>query len=315
MAMPKKILISIVTPVYNRDFCIERAINSVRSLIIPSGYDYEHIIVDDGSTDKTIEVIKNNLHNRLVFIKKEHNSGVNATRNVGIKKAKGDYILLFDSDDELVPKALEVIKSALEKTGFAFVAYKFQTCHAQTKKLMTRIKNPYKRITYEMRLEGSYLGGEFISLLKRSAIKKLLFDENRFAFETFFWNKLAKVYNNEVGIPKVIRLYHDEHEDRLSDQLVDLRFVKKRFSDYKLYIDTFEEDYKSFDLNKQLSSWYFRTGLYAALSKQKGSISREYFGKSIKKSFSFSAKLGYILTYFGHVPFRVLLHIYKKVLL
>lgn len=89
---------SIVIAVYNRQNLISRAIKSVLN---QDSNNWELIIVDDFSTDETKSVIKPFLvDKRLRYFKTELNSGVAIARNLGIRKAKGNYITFLDSDDE-----------------------------------------------------------------------------------------------------------------------------------------------------------------------------------------------------------------------
>lgn len=89
---------SIVIAVYNREKLISRAIQSVLN---QDTDDWELIVVDDCSTDNTKNIIEPFLaDNRLSYYKTEVNSGVAKARNVGIRRARGNYITFLDSDDE-----------------------------------------------------------------------------------------------------------------------------------------------------------------------------------------------------------------------
>jgi glycosyltransferase involved in cell wall biosynthesis len=98
-------LISVVIPLYNKEMYIKRAVNSVLSQKIQK---FELIIVDDGSTDKSVEIIKNITDKRIRVIQQQ-NSGVSAARNKGIKEANADLIAFLDADDEWLPNFLETI--------------------------------------------------------------------------------------------------------------------------------------------------------------------------------------------------------------
>ena len=89
--------ISIVIPCYNMEKKIEKCIDSIKN---QSYKNFEAIFVDDGSTDRTKEVINDNIKNdeRMKYFYKE-NGGVASSRNYGIKKATGTYICFIDSDD------------------------------------------------------------------------------------------------------------------------------------------------------------------------------------------------------------------------
>ena len=97
-------MISVIIPTYNRAGTILR---SVESVLNQTEKDLELIVVDDCSTDNTIEILKQIDDKRLSVIKLEKNSGACHARNVGIENAKGDFIAFQDSDDEWKPNKLE----------------------------------------------------------------------------------------------------------------------------------------------------------------------------------------------------------------
>ena len=89
---------SIIIPCYNRAGIIERAL---KSLSIQTFQDFEIIIIDDGSTDNSKEIIAPYLTNSQVNYYYQDNEGVCSARNFGAKKAKGEYLIFLDSDDEV----------------------------------------------------------------------------------------------------------------------------------------------------------------------------------------------------------------------
>lgn len=96
--------VSVIIPVYNAEKTIEKCINS---LLNQTFEDYELIIINDGSKDNTkilLEKFKDD--NKVIIINKE-NEGIGKTRNLGIKKAKGEYITFVDSDDYVDKKMIE----------------------------------------------------------------------------------------------------------------------------------------------------------------------------------------------------------------
>ena len=96
--------VSVIIPTYNRAKLIGRAIQSVLN---QSYRDFEIIVVDDGSTDNTEEVVKSFNDERIKYIRHRKNRGGSAARNTGIKVAKGEYIGFLDDDDEWLPEKLE----------------------------------------------------------------------------------------------------------------------------------------------------------------------------------------------------------------
>lgn len=90
-------------PVWNREKLVKESIESVLSQTYK---DFELIIVNDGSTDKTKQVIRGYKDKRIRLIEKEH-SGATETYNRGLKEAKGEFICILGSDDLWMPEKLE----------------------------------------------------------------------------------------------------------------------------------------------------------------------------------------------------------------
>lgn len=107
-------LISVVIPVYNREKTILRALNSVLGQTYPN---IEVIVVDDGSTDATVQIVRNCIDERVRLICLSGNQGANRARNAGISEAKGDYIAFQDSDDEWLTDKLEKQLAYMLKTS------------------------------------------------------------------------------------------------------------------------------------------------------------------------------------------------------
>lgn len=111
--------ISIIIPTYNRAEYLKQ---SIESALTQTYTQYEVLVVDDGSTDNTKEIIDSFKSERLRHIKKEH-SGAPATRNRGIKEAKGEFIIWLGSDDILMPEAIATYMKALKKFPTVDVFY------------------------------------------------------------------------------------------------------------------------------------------------------------------------------------------------
>lgn len=102
--------ISVVIPVYNRENSIRRALDSVLAQSLPP---YEIIVVDDGSTDRTADIIAE--HYPTVTLIRQPNRGQCTARNEGIARAGGDLIALLDSDDFWLPDKLRVQARVFEE--------------------------------------------------------------------------------------------------------------------------------------------------------------------------------------------------------
>lgn len=104
-------MISVVIPLYNKAHMIMRTLASV---LTQTYTEFEVIIVNDGSTDGGVEVIRSFTSDPRVKIIEQENQGVSAARNNGVACAKYDYIAFLDADDEWLPSYLEKLKEAID---------------------------------------------------------------------------------------------------------------------------------------------------------------------------------------------------------
>lgn len=112
--MSKHPRVSVIIPSYNREATLER---SVASVLRQTYEDFELIVVDDCSEDRTLEVLSQICDSRMKVITHERNRGTSAARNTGIRAAEGEYVAFQDSDDEWLPTKLEQQITVLENAG------------------------------------------------------------------------------------------------------------------------------------------------------------------------------------------------------
>lgn len=98
-------LLSVIIPLYNKEDSIAATIESV---LTQDFADYEIIVVDDGSTDGSVDVVRGIRSEKISLYQKE-NGGPSSARNFGIKRAQGEWVLLLDADDRLTTGALGLI--------------------------------------------------------------------------------------------------------------------------------------------------------------------------------------------------------------
>ncbi len=121
---PRKPLVSIILPTYNRGHLLRRAIESV---LHQTYENFELIVVDDASVDDTEDVLTSIRDSRLKFIRHDVNRGGGGARNTGIQAARGELIAFQDSDDEWLPSKLElqvgVLEGAPAKVGVVYSGF------------------------------------------------------------------------------------------------------------------------------------------------------------------------------------------------
>ena len=94
---------SVIIPIYNKEKDVE---TTIKSVLNQTYIDYEVILVDDGSTDNSLDIV-NAIEDDRIQIFTKQNEGVSKTRNYGITKAKAEYIAFLDADDYWYPNHLE----------------------------------------------------------------------------------------------------------------------------------------------------------------------------------------------------------------
>lgn len=190
--MPDNPFISIIVPTYNRADLIAKTLKSLQLL----DYDnYEIIVVDDGSTDNTEEVIKTVADHRTRYVKKS-NAERAAARNFGAAMAKGEYVNFFDSDDLAFTNHLSVSAQMIKKNNhpeWFHLGYSWAEPDGKVFREVNKFKGP--SLNHQMP-QGNPLScnGVFI---RKDVITKHPFNEDRelSASEDYeLWLRLAARY-------------------------------------------------------------------------------------------------------------------------
>lgn len=106
-------MVSVIIPVYNRDYCLPRCLESVLQQTFT---DWECIVIDDGSTDQTLSVCRCYVEKDPRFhVYSQSNGGVSVARNRGLEHACGEYVVFIDSDDWVEPDFLRLLHESAER--------------------------------------------------------------------------------------------------------------------------------------------------------------------------------------------------------
>jgi glycosyltransferase involved in cell wall biosynthesis len=188
--------VSVVIPTHNRDRFLKAAIQSVLNQTFQ---DFELIVVDDASTDRTVEVVQSFADPRITYIRHETNKGGAAARNNGIRNASGKYIAFLDDDDEWMKDKLRLqvhlIDRSPDKVGLIYTGY--EVVDRDTGRVR-RVNIPTKRgdLSSELLLHNC-LGSTSSALLKRNCLKNAgLFDEALPSFQDYdLWIRISRRYH------------------------------------------------------------------------------------------------------------------------
>lgn len=113
--------ISIIVPVYNAEKYLKKCLDS---LVNQTKKELEFILINDGSTDKSEEIIKTYKDKRIKYFKNK-NQGIGKTRNLGIEKSSGKYIMFLDSDDYFSSDACEILYKEAEKEKADLIVFDY----------------------------------------------------------------------------------------------------------------------------------------------------------------------------------------------
>ena len=145
--MIKDKLVSIVTPTYNSEGYIVETIRSVQNQTFSN---WEMIIVDDCSSDKTPDIVRQYQREdfRIQFIQLNRNSGPAIARNTGIEKARGSYLSFLDADDIWMPNFIEFSMETMVEKNSSFVFSSYKRVDENLKPLLKDFIVPNK-VTYK----------------------------------------------------------------------------------------------------------------------------------------------------------------------
>jgi glycosyltransferase involved in cell wall biosynthesis len=284
-------MISVVIPLYNK----EKRIAATLSSVIEQEGNFEIIVVDDGSTDKSVRVVES-INDKRIRLVSQSNGGPSKARNIGAKAAIGEWILFLDADDELLPDALKTFSKYVNK-------YPKEKCFAAN---FYSVNNNRRRIYspfyYEKIIIRPHWAWDFCGLFPRtgtllvhkSVTNDFLFNNELRRFEDAEWLFRIMRRYNFVRISQPVMLYCE-------DSLAASKNNKNINEDYLGHLD----------LNN--GSWGERLAVFQLYKQAKKTYKKEsknvYDGQLTSTSY-------YILTFMNVVSklYALLVRIFAKVL-
>jgi len=219
-------LFSVIIPTFNRAHLITKAIECVLNQTFS---DFELIIVDDGSSDNTREVIEQIRDCRIHYISQQNQGWANA-RNTGVQRARGQYVTFLDSDDEVTSDWLEKFSQEFKKpnVGIAWCGAKVITSDGKHEKLTILLPK-----SLGVRMEdqnGAFLAGTYA--LPREILlavgghdqKSIPMDNTELMFRLFPY--CAEFHLHVATIPQPLFIYHKRSYDPSRIKIESLRFFK-----------------------------------------------------------------------------------------
>ena len=273
-------LVSVIIPVYNVEKYLRQCLDSVINQTLK---DIEIICVDDGSTDNSLNILKEykEKDNRIIILQQQ-NQYAGVARNNGLKIAKGKYLSFLDSDDWFDLNMLKEMVDRAEKDQSDIVICGWYNYNNKTKQITSHLSNTTKTVFNPIEIKTSLFTISYPNPWTK-LFKKTLFTNNNLYFESIKrCNDLTCVYTafslaNKISVIKKPYVYYRSNQtnnlsankniDCFIQSINRLYENLNKFNRYNLYKETFKERLFN-SLKKELSSYDKNDILYTSIKNQ-----------------------------------------------
>ncbi|MCA9994139.1 MAG: glycosyltransferase family 2 protein [Anaerolineales bacterium] len=252
-------LITVIIPTYNRANYLKQAIDS---LLIQQGQKLQIIVVDDGSTDHTSEIVKNfDVPN--VLYKYQHNQGGGAARNNGLKYAAGKYIVFLDSDDYFLPDRFIKQRTLLDNNPHIDVVGSGHLFVNQHNKILNKI-HPWESFP-QLNLETILQSCPFTlpsAMIRKEVLEAVGgFDESlKIHQDTELWTRIA-LEGYKFAWTKEIKFAYRQHDankgltNGVTSRAANLYILEKAFNHKKMPPTLYQQKNKYLAWGHIKSAW------------------------------------------------------------
>ena len=225
-------LVSVITPCYNGEKYIKETIDSV---IAQTYSNWEMIIIDDGSTDKSGEIIDQYLKkDKRIKLICQKNAGSAAARNNGIKRAEGRYIALLDADDLWKPFFLEKQIAYMKKNDAVCVFCSYARIDSQSKEILrptyakkVLTKKDMRVMNYIGCLTGLYDITRHGKIYLKESLRSIRDDYA-------YWYDIVALENRAYGNPEILANYRVLSNSTTGNKK---KLIKKQYEFYRTYLN------------------------------------------------------------------------------
>lgn len=214
-------LVSVITPTYNSEFFISETIDSVRSQTYTN---WELIIVDDASSDKTVEILKKYAASdeRIKYHVLETNSGAAIARNTAIEKASGSFIAFLDADDLWKPEKLTKQLSFMQAKDIAVSFSSYELMDEKGISLGKMVK-ALPKVNYAKMLKSNYVGN-LTGIYNAEKLGKVYMPNIRKRQDWALWLTLIKKAGYAYSLEEPLAKYRVRDDSISSNKLNLLKY-------------------------------------------------------------------------------------------
>lgn len=315
----KDVLVSVIVPCYNVEKYIKKGIES---LINQTLKDIEIIVINDGSKDNTLKILKNYQKNdkRIKIIDKK-NEGVSIARNAGLKQAKGKYICFMDSDDWVEKDYLEQMYNKISKNNYDIVACDTYAIYPNKKMY---IKSNINDNQDEKKLMIDAYAVIWNKMYKKEIISDIYFEKNiSFCEDVLFlyevYSKVKKVgsineplYNYLQRENSLTYTYNEKIYDLIKglDKIVEYYETNNYIDKYYQEIEYSYVRYLLATFIKRLAKTKNKTEFKKGCNFVKNKVKEKF--PNYKKNKYLKSKKGLYLKYFNNILANIIFYLEKN---
>lgn len=243
--------IAVITPVFNRADCVKNCLESIASQTVPEGWTLEHVVVDDGSSDQSPEIITEwtRTHPYVKSIIFPKNRGTNAARNAAARATDARWIVFIDSDDMMASGAIQTICNAIdaqpECLHFLFATDDTINCRRSLK--------DGQALQYDDFLLER-ISGDFVHCFLRETMVERPFDEELRIFEGLFFLHYYKKDNNICYHSAIVGLRDRSRTDHVTNTLwlTNNKALRRKADAFIYKLENFEDDLSRSDEGRSI---------------------------------------------------------------
>lgn len=221
---------SVIIPTYNASRYIEECIESVLQQCYSN---FEIILVDDGSSDSTVQICQNLLKNfeNVLFIQ-QPNSGPNVARNMALSKANSDYVIFVDADDKIESNALSEFSSLIDEHNPDFINYGIDFFCSETGKIIKKTSSPTLILNDEHIFKHALKGKYILGVCWNKCIRLELLKDNNIFFtpdrnhgRDILFSRKCSFYSKKVLVSSKVLCHSRYHMDSFSRSFGDSNII------------------------------------------------------------------------------------------
>ncbi len=220
-------LVSIIMPCHNAEKFIAKAILSIQNQTYNN---WELLIVDDASTDKTVQIVNSFSDQRIQLFFLKENQGAGYARNFATQKSTGKYIAFLDADDEWKPQKIEIQIKFMKENNLPITFSYYELINEEGQLLNKVIKSP-SEINFQKLMYCNWIGN-LTGIYDTSFLGKIPISNQKKRQDWILWLDIAKKVESIIPVPESLAYYRVRKNSISSNKI---KLLKYNYQVYRNY--------------------------------------------------------------------------------